>query len=197
MNAKHLQTNGCNCLVQGFEFKAEQKRLTLVSKKIEQRTAKKLRIYHTAALERLMTSEHLDGHNTIVGKPLGTITRAELHLKCNKDQSQKKNNRVRPKKTTMKKSQHANLDGSKSFKNETRRARAKVQTSVDEFRKSWRDGRVAASTEYTVFLQNANNAVDCRCIRNEVTFGLLKCSSWMTSMSSQRPTTSTHQRCGP
>ena len=44
------------------------------------------------------------------------------------------------------------LDGSKSFKNETRRACANAQTSVDEFRKFGQDGRVAASKDYTVFI---------------------------------------------
>ena len=50
-----------------FRVCRQKEWLALVSKNTAQRTAKKLRIHHTAGLECLMTSEQLDGHNTIVG----------------------------------------------------------------------------------------------------------------------------------
>ena len=131
---------------------------------------KTLRIRHSSALQRLISSELLPEHHTMFGKPLRTVTNVAVNVELNVQQTESVN-KVRAKKSLVKRRQRVNLERTKSFRDEARNYRNKASQMVAALKTAGEAAKVDASNDFTVFLPKQHQ---CR----QVPFHMKRADFW-------------------
>ena len=114
------------------------------------RVAKKLRLEHTQALTRLLTTEVSSDHHTIFGDPLASVTTDGVGIVLRGKQREKLR-KVRFTKSTNKRRQLANVDSCKAFRKETDEFRALKRKEAIALKVASEAGMEMARKEETVF----------------------------------------------